>query len=278
LYISIFLILYWLTSIFVFLFKKNQYNSFTASSQRFWKRALYLFWLLELSLFLVFFFLIFIAPQESLFVLDYSEQYFSYIMNLHFFFKNLLKIVMLILSINILILLLKYRVLKNFILFIIFLQLFIITLEDFQEFYGILKFYNSFKWKFDDKTNVWNYEVAVLKLRTYFHYIMLLIFLKFWHTLFIFFCFLKNEIVRLDATDYSFGSVSFNVQNFYFLLLFTIITKIFLIKSFLMYYFQYVYYWFNINNHFFDLHIYYMLLNKDYVLYFLNDFSKWFFC
>lgn len=67
---SFFFCLYWLWSVFLFLFKKERYGRFTTFAQRFWKRSFYLFWLLELFLFSFYIYLYFIAPSEVMYIFD----------------------------------------------------------------------------------------------------------------------------------------------------------------------------------------------------------------
>lgn len=64
--------LFWVVSIFVFLYKRGQYSIFVSSLQRFWKRTLYLFWLIELYLFGTYLFLVLISPNETYYLLDHK--------------------------------------------------------------------------------------------------------------------------------------------------------------------------------------------------------------
>ena len=68
------------------------------------------------------------------------------------------------------------------------------------------------------------------------HYVYLLIFLKLWHTVFIFLFFIFFENIRLYTNNTSFNLLAANLQNFYFLLFFNYILKFFTIKLFLNYY------------------------------------------
>ena len=129
-----FFLSYWLLSTFVFLFKKSQYSIFTRIIQRFWKRSLYLFWLLEIVLFSIYLFLTLIAPQEYLFV-DMVSLHYSYIFNLSSFFKNIFIVVILILFLNINILLYKNNFFKNFLQVLILILFLNILQDDFIQFF-----------------------------------------------------------------------------------------------------------------------------------------------
>lgn len=272
-----FFVFYWLFSTFIFLYKKSQYSIYTSIIQGFWKRALYLFWLLELFLFCIYLFLTLITPQETLFLMDYSSQYFSYVMNFINFFKNIFNVIVVILLTNLLILTHKYNSLQNFLIFLVFIMLVNILIDDFIQFFNISQFYNNVGWKFNDLVNVWELEAEDLKLRTLTHYFFLLIFLKIWHTVFIIVFFLFFENIILHGYTYSYNILASFLQNFYFLLFFAFILKIILMKGYMNYLYEYVYYWFFINFHFYDLNHLFTLFSAKYICFLLNDVMCYFF-
>lgn len=273
--ISWFFAFYWIFSIFIFLYKKSQYTIFTRIIQRFWKRSLYLFWLIEVFLFLIYLFLTLISPQEVLFMLDYNPLFYTYINNLKLFFKNLFIILIIILLMNLLILNFKYNTIHFYISFILLILLLIILQEDFYQFYYINQSYNNLKWTFQEKENMWELENDVLKLRPYIHYLYVLIFLKLWHTVFIVGFFLFFENITLYTKKLSFNILAANLQNFYFLFFFGFILKIYLIKLYMNYLYEYIYYWFFLNYHFFDYNYLLYIFNIKYILYILCDFNLW---
>lgn len=266
------MLVYWLSSIFTFLIKKSQYSIYVSTTQRFWKRAWFLFWVLELVLFIIFLSLSLTAPDEVLFLFGYAGQYFSHSFHFLFFFKNIFLILILIMLSNICLVLLKYKTLKNIFLKLILIILIFIFFEDFMQFFSILQFYNSLKWEFNALQKVWIIEPQILRLRTNSHYMFILIVLKIWHTLFILIFYLFIENVRLHNLNLSFGSLSSNLKNFFFLYFFSFILKINLIKSYLNHLFQYVYTWFYVNYHLFDFNFLKHLLHMRLFLFLFNDF------
>ena len=68
---------YWTVSIFIFLFKKSLFATTTTIIQRYWKRALYLFWSLEIILFSIYFYLLLICPTEVEWLLDQPQLFNS---------------------------------------------------------------------------------------------------------------------------------------------------------------------------------------------------------
>lgn len=274
---------YWLISTFIFLFKKAQYTSFTRIIQRFWKRSLYLFWLLEVVLFSIYLFLTLIAPQEYLFV-DMVSLHYNYVYNLLPFFKNIFLVVVLILSLNLNILLFKYNVSRVVIQTIILVLFLNILQDDFIQFFLINQYYTNtvcvLDVDYDDvfgEKYLWNIEVANLKKRTVLHYFFMLGFLKFWHTFFIVGFFLFFELISLRTKHVSYNILSSNLQNCYFLLFFTFILKIIFFKNYMNYLYEYVYYWFFVNNHFFDYNYFYYLISYKYFIFPLYDFVNFFF-
>ena len=271
-YFCAFLLIYWLLSIFTFLMKKSQYSVYVSSTQRFWKRAWFLFWILELVLFIIFLSLSLTSPDEVLFLFGYSGQYFNFSFNLIFFLKTVFNALIVILIGNISLLLVKYKTFKNIFLKIILILLIIIFMEDFSQFFNINQFYNAVRWNYNDIEKCWLFDKQVLKLRTNTHYMYILVVLKIWHTLFILAFFLFLENFRLNNYVLSFGSFSSNLKNFFFLYFFTFILKINLIKSYLNHLFQYVYTWFYVNYHLFDLNFLKHQLHMKVLSFIIDDF------
>lgn len=285
--LSFFFIIYWLTSIFTYLFKKSQYGIFNRIIQRFWKRALGLFWMLELSLFFIYLFLAIISPQEVPYMLDNNQLIFNVSNNLKPFFINVFYALILILTANVHLLLHKYNSLKIILNALIFLFLIRMVFDDFIQFYAINNFYNSFNWMhsrselpkpiiksepyFLKTLGVWELEQAELKTRTIFHYFYLLIFLKLWHTIFIIACFIFLENASIRSNNTSFNIIAANIQNFYFLMFFNYILKISLLKAYLSYLGTFVFYWFFVNYNLYDWTYYYELFHINYLLFIFKD-------
>lgn len=267
--LAYFFITYWFISIFIYLTKKTQYSTYTRIIQRFWKRALWLFWLIELFLFSIYLFLAIISPQEVSYMLDNSQLISTVNYNYDLFFNNIQYALYIILLANILILAHKYNTLRISIYCLLFICLIRAIYEDTIQFFTINQFYNNFLWTHTkiDIYGVWEQEISELKTRTIFHYVYLLIFLKLWHTLFIFSFFLFFENIKLHGNDTSFNILSSNLQNFYFLFFFNFILKFFTIKTFLNYLGTYVYFWFFINPNSYDFGYIYHLIDINYFVY-----------
>ena len=276
-YICWFFIIYWLFSVFLFLFKKSQYTVFTRIVQRFWKRSLYLFWLLELALFFIYLFLTLISPQEYLFV-DMVSLHYSYIFNLFSFFKNIFFVLILIFLVNLSLILWKYNTFRGLLQIFILFYFLIILQEDFIQFFYINQYYSNIVCVLDNDWDkefqdvyLWNIECGNLKRRTLLHYFFILGFLKFWHTFFIVGFFLFFEVINIKTKHNSYNILASVLQNCYFLLLFTFILKIIFLKSYISYMYEYVYYWFFLNNHFYDYNALYYIFSLKYFFFFIND-------
>lgn len=281
--LAFFFIAYWLISIFTYLFKKARYGTFTRIIQRFWKRALYLFWLLEIGLFCIYLFLTIISPQEVSYMLDNQALFFSYLNNFKTFFQTLLKPTFILLLINIILLAHKYNTYKNILFIVITFLLLTALFDDFIQFYSINQHYLNYNWSHislettsdailkANNIGIWEQEITELKLRPYIHYLYVLVFLKLWHTLFIVYVFLAIENIRLYLNISSYNLLAANIQNFYFLLFFNFILKIGGIKMYLNYLGSFVYYWFFVNYSLYDFSYMYSLFNNSYILYFIYD-------
>lgn len=283
--LSFFFIAYWVISIFVYLYKKGQYGVFTRVIQRFWKRALWLFWLLELFLFFIYLFLAIISPQEVAYMLDNTQLILDYTLNLKVFFSNILNALTIILLANVQLLLHKTNTLRTVVSALIFVLLIRAVLEDLFQFYSINNYYTNFQWSHTriesgvenigvyntPSIAVWEQETSELKTRTILHYIYLLIFLKLWHTVFIVTVFIFLENASLRSSNTSFNSLAANLQNFYFLMFFNYILKITLAKAYLNYLGTYVFYWFYLNYNVYDISYAYELFSWSYLSFIWAD-------
>lgn len=267
----LFYLYYWLNSTFIFLYKKAQYGIFVTSIKRFWSRALNLFWLLEFFLFSIYLYLFLIAPQEVMYMHDNISATFSYFFNLGGFFKNLLTLLFILLIGNLFLLFTKFNNVKYFLLLLLFVLLLFTLHSDFFQYFSITQFYNNLNWVFDFSSNLWQLELSTIKTRTIIHYFYLLIFLKFWHTIFIigFFIFFFN--IFLHTEQFSLGTFGGNFQNFLFLFFFGFILKIVGVKYYLNYIYEYVYFWFFQDFHFFDNNFFFHIVTHPMYFFFIRD-------
>lgn len=82
----LFMLFYWLISGFVFFIKRYKYGKFTIAIQRFWRRTLAIFWLVESSTFLVFIYFLFNASQEPTLMFDIIQIQKTHLYSWKFFF------------------------------------------------------------------------------------------------------------------------------------------------------------------------------------------------
>lgn len=283
--ISFFFIFYWLISILTHLFKKSYFNNYTRIIQRFWKRSLYLFWLLEISLFCIYLFLTIIAPQEYYYSLENQQLFYNQNFELKDFFKAILNIFAIILFKNIIILSYKNNSIYNLVKLLILLNLFNAVFDDFLQFFTINQFYgnNSYwnkiynsstfrKKKTLKQVGIWELEILELRVKPYMHYTYLLIFLKLWHTIFIFMYYIFFEISSYKNVKQSYNSHSSNLQNFFFLFFFSFILKINFFKTYINYLGSFVYYWFNVNYNLYDFNYIYIIYDNKFMFYLIYDF------
>lgn len=240
---------YWAVSIFVFLFKRSLYTSYTVVIQRYWKRALYLFWALELFLFSIYIYLILVAPTEVEWLLDQPQLFSSKWWSGNIFFSKLI----VILAAIILLTAAQYALfngnqmwLYSLIATISWLVSSVLYSDLFQT-YAYSVFFSGLSWSFDVESSIWSLEVSMGKTRVVTQYIFLITILKFWHTVFITSMWLMTVMFVLQSPYIGQGALSSNKQNLYFLYGFAFIWICFLYKSWNNYLYEYVYAWFFVN-------------------------------
>jgi len=139
---------YWLLSGFVFFIKKYQFSKFTSAIQRFWRRSYILFWLIEFSLFSVFFYLTLNANNESWYMYDQLQVFKTGLFSWRSFIMKLFPLTLLIIFGYLLLLSLKWNVFTKHILwlFILTILLIYIVWMEFYQFFHAVNFYGNFNW------------------------------------------------------------------------------------------------------------------------------------
>ena len=218
-WIMLSMFLYWMLSGFVFFTKKYNFTKLTSAIQRFWKRSYIVFWLIETSLFLVFFYLTINASAEPYNFYDavgfYKQHLFSW---RSFFLKNILIIVLIMLSYFLIVLTKweQFNKIQILLLPMTLLIIYIAWLETYQV-YHLLHFYGSLNWVYDVDERLWNLEVEFKRTRIANHYVTICFLAKYFHILFILVFWLFSVLRFLEKKRLSYPLLSANVQNFIFL-------------------------------------------------------------
>lgn len=248
---SIFLIflIYTLLSSYQFLQNSVKFGKYTSFNQRFWKITYLCFWLIEFFLFFLFTYLTLISPNETFYVLDSRKNFFIF----HGFSYNFYLNSIFIASISFFFYWssnAKYQAKYTYIYIfsiITFLLTFIYFFIEFLKFYYII-FYYKYKifnvvesntlnkdmkyyktnYMYTFKKNIWIY-----KCRTQHFFILLLMLLKFWHIFFVYVFFLFYYRKLANEKIVSHDILSYNMQNFSFLLFFNMYYYILYFKKYL---------------------------------------------
>lgn len=245
-------LVYQLTSIFIFIKKSYRFNHYTSSIQRFWKRSYILFWLIELFVFFLFFYLLLNHFKESNSFLDWKTMIFANY-NVNYFFINQLLLIVTMIIINYIMLFFFKSKTKNFSIFFLILNTVILVFfyNEFLKFlYVVNYYYYYFKVKkiILKKTLTFSFknDYMLLKTRSNSHYLNLIILIKFWHIVFIylFYVFVLNSYLNKNL---SYDNLSSNLQNFNFLLVFHLTFYVFFFKNCIAFFFSNIYYWFFVN-------------------------------
>ena len=208
--------LYWLLSGFTFFLKKYNFGKFTSIIQRFWKRSFLLFWLIEGSIFLTFFYLTINASEEVFYFFDNIKLLKFHLFSWKIFFLKIFLNIFLIIFLYFFILVLNWSLYKKNFSFLILITFFLLYLlwQELYQFFHIINFYGSFFWYFDIDSNLWTLEIEYKRTRLANNFLTICLLAKFWHFIFIFifwiFFFLRtNENLRIRYTF-----ISANYQNF----------------------------------------------------------------
>lgn len=249
-YFILSILLYTLSSTFVFLRNSYKYGKYTSQVQRFWKRSYILFWLIEIFLFIFFSYLLLTHFTESTYFLDLRPLMYSvYILNNYWVLQTIL--IFIIIYVNYLcILFLKdnnYTSINLIFILINSISLILLYNEFYKFFYTVNYYYSNSKvlnviFKKYLYMGYYGSDI-IIKTRTMYHYLGLIIFLKFWHLIFIYFFYLFM-CGKVEFREMSYDMLSSNLQNFIFFFFFNFMVFLFLFKNLVIFYFTEIYYWF----------------------------------
>lgn len=241
---------YLLVSGFIFFFKKYQYRLYTTSIQRFWRRSLIIFWLIEVSLFIVFIYLTLNASQEPIHVYDNIQIYKTHFYSWRYFLIKIIPSTLIIIFVYILLLFNKWNTfskVNSIVCCITFLLFFIFWLEFYQIFY-LLTRYGVTEWVYDIAAHLWNLETDFKRTRIVNHYVTICLIAKFWHIVFAVLFWIFFVLRGLESSRYRYPLLVSNLQNF---LLIYIMSWLYMYPWF-KYVFRKIldlhYYWFFLNN------------------------------
>lgn len=266
---------YWLISGFVSFIKKYQFSKFTSAIQRFWRRGFILFWLIEFSLFSVFFYLTLNSNNESWYMYDQLQVFKTGLFSWRSFLSKLFPLTLLVVTTYLLMLTLKWNTAPKHTLWLLLLTivlLYIVWLE-FYQFFHVVNFYGNFGWIFDPDERVWSLELELRKSRTVNHYVMLMIMLKFWHIVVIFVMWVFFVLRVLEIGRIRYALFSANLQNFMILYLFAWVLMFPWLKFAFRKFLEGPYYWFYVNNR----RLGFRLLQGDSSLFYFSFFKSCYF-
>lgn len=257
---------YLLISGFVFFFKKYQYRLYTSAIQRFWRRTLIIFWLIEASFFVVFMYLTLNASQEPVHVYDNVQMYKTHFYSWRYFLSKIIISTLLIVFTYLLLLTIKWNTFSkaNNIVFTITLILFYITWLEFYQFFHLMNCYGIADWFYDFSEHLWNLELEFKRTRIVNHYVTICLIAKFWHIIFSVIFWLFFVLRGLESSRYRYPLLVSNLQNFII---------IYIMSWLYMYpWFKYIfrkvldvpYYWFFVNNRKFGFFLFF----NDFKLYY----------
>jgi len=241
---------YWLLSGFVFFIKKYQYRYFTSALQRFWKRTMGLFWMLEFFLFFCFFYLTVMSSQEPFFMFDNSQINKTHLFSWKLFLMKIFPILIVIVLTYISLVSLKWLNFSkiNFIFTSITFILFYILWVEFYQFFHLMSYYNNFIWNFEEDENYWFLENDIKRTRISNHFLTICLVAKFWHVVFAAYFWMFFVIRCLELNRPRYPLLSANLQNFVFVYILSWLYMYPWVKYFFLKLYNTPYYWFYVNN------------------------------
>lgn len=239
---------YWFFSIFSYLYNSTKTSKYTTAVSRFWRRALMLFWMIEGYLFGVYVYLVLNAPIETEWMAhqgqlfssdDYLNKEFFLSMSLLFAFGVALftaaKLQPSGLLSRLLFVVLGLSSLKFF------------AEELFQFFYFVQEYFFYLP-TFEPEDSIWEYSASKAPSLIFNQYVFLMVFLKFWHAVFIFATLFQTlRYILRDRLNPSALKVS--STNYAYFWIFSLIPLVTLWKRASQYSSGNVYFWFGRPSH-----------------------------
>lgn len=275
---------YLLLSGFVFFIKKYQYRLYTSAIQRFWRRTLVIFWLIEISLFSVFIYLVFNASQEPMYVYDTIQIYKTHLYSWRSFLLKVILLTIIIVFLYLLLLAQKWNSFSknNNIVSVITIILLYLSWLEFYQMFHLMNSYGVTNWVYDYTEHLWNLEIEFKKTRIVNHYVTIGLIAKFWHIIFAVMFWLFFSLRGLESSRYRYPLLVSNLQNIIIIYIMSWIYMYPWLKLLARKFLDIPYFWFFINNRKFlifmfvnDIKLYklgvYQIFNK---IIFLKIFEK----
>lgn len=249
-WVALFMVFYWLVSGFVFFFKKYQYAKFTSVIQRFWKRSLILFWLIEGGLLFVFIFLTLNSNNYLYNVVDQTQIFKTHLFSWKIFLLKVFPVTFLLLLTYLFLLNSKWQPLNKNLIFVITITtlLLYITWIEFYQFFHVMSYYNNLNWGYEAGDKFWTIKIDLRKTSQTNHLVSLLLILKFWHVLFILAVWVFFVLRSEESGRSRYPLISANFLNFVMLYALTWVYMYPWFKWFFRRYSNYSYKWFYQNN------------------------------
>lgn len=235
---------------FVFFIKKYQYRLFTSAIQRFWRRSLMIFWLIESTLLLTFVYLLFNANQEPVHMYDNVQIYKTHLYSWRYFLPKVFLSALVVVLCYLLLLSLKWNTFvktNNIALFITVILLYIAWLEFYQLFH-LMNCYGNTMWVYDFSEHLWNLEIEFKRTRIVNHYTTIALVAKFWHVIFAIVFWIFFILRGVESSRYRYPLLSASLQNFLIIYVLSWVYMYPWIKGILRKGLDMPYFWFFVNN------------------------------
>jgi len=249
-YILLLNMFYLLISGFVFFIKRYQYRLYTSVIQRFWRRTLILFWVIEATTFITFFYLTINASQEPVYMYDNSQLYKTHFYSWRYFLLKIIPNTIIIILTYFLLLSLKWNTFSKSsnVSLIITVLLLYVTWAEFYQLFHLLNHYGTLYWIYDLEEHLWNLEIEFRRTRIVNHFVTICLIAKFWHIIFAILFWLFFLLRGLEISRFRYPLLSANLQNFIIIYIMSWIYMYPWFKYSFRKFLDMPYYWFFMNN------------------------------
>ena len=264
-------LLLWQT--FMFFYKTYQLSKYTSQNQRFWKRALTVFWIIECFLFAIVMFLWFISPDNLKYGINHREVIVALNFKPSVFIQTMYSVTLILIITRFLV---YTKITNNRLLYYVTAYLLTILLFSvlLNEFYQLVLMLNRASticcdyeiidrtYKSAETRKVFN---ELTESIVYNQMKSLILFLKFWHVLFIIVYIAFNQLQYFNKKSLSFDSFSSIYLNCTYLFLFNLLGIIFFSKYNFYFLVEYPTYYYHTTNKFGFIYI--IIQHSLYMLY-----------
>ena len=255
---------YYIINIFNNIIIKLSIGKFITSIQRFWKRTAIIFWIIEIFLFLLFFYYFLNSSQEPIYFYDFNNLNQEILIQIEVgIYSNIILVFCIVLSMYLLFNINLLTHIKIYvILIILILSIFFMLCNESYQFFYIINNFNIKNLNLNEN-QLWEFTIEKTNFRVKQQYFIFCLLLKYWHFIFIFISWFFFFIKFIEFKKVNITLLSYNLQNLIILYILNLGCLIQWIKFLFKFKLEY-----NYNFFFFNYNNFYNILYEIYNIFF----------